>query len=155
MPRYLGDISNTKLKANPFSGWVERQIWQDVEQAARIANVALPIGWLPLGAMELAAGNVVPALLGTLGLGLAGSARAQVNLPPDTDLASVRRKVAFDLYYIKRLGWRLDLAILLATACHVLVPLSPRRFFRLSEQDSAAALPGGAEAGARPATQAV
>src|SRR2546430_16512705 len=29
---------------------------------------------------------------------------AQVHLPPDTDLASVRRKLAFDLYYIKTIG---------------------------------------------------
>ena len=28
---------------------------------------------------------------------------AQVQLPPDTDLESVRRKVAYDLYYIERL----------------------------------------------------
>ena len=45
---------------------------------------------------------------------------AQVQLPPDTDLASVRRKLAYDLYYVKRLSWWLDLRILFATAGHVL-----------------------------------
>jgi hypothetical protein len=45
---------------------------------------------------------------------------AQVQLPPDTDLASVRRKLAYDLYYIEHVGFWLDLRLLLNTACHVL-----------------------------------
>jgi lipopolysaccharide/colanic/teichoic acid biosynthesis glycosyltransferase len=45
------------------------------------------------------------------------SGLAQVQLPPDTDLNSVRRKLACDLYYIERVGIWLDLRILLATAC--------------------------------------
>jgi lipopolysaccharide/colanic/teichoic acid biosynthesis glycosyltransferase len=40
---------------------------------------------------------------------------AQVNLPPDTDLASVRRKLAYDLYYVRRLGPWLDLRLVLCT----------------------------------------
>jgi lipopolysaccharide/colanic/teichoic acid biosynthesis glycosyltransferase len=44
---------------------------------------------------------------------------AQVQLPPDTDLASVRRKLAYDLYYIQNLGFLLDLRILFSTACHL------------------------------------
>lgn len=40
---------------------------------------------------------------------------AQVQLPPDTDLNSVRRKLAHDLYYIRTLSWWLDFRILLAT----------------------------------------
>src|SRR5262249_12591904 len=42
---------------------------------------------------------------------------AQVQLPPDTDLESVRRKVSCDLYYIQHLNLWLDLRILLCTAC--------------------------------------
>jgi lipopolysaccharide/colanic/teichoic acid biosynthesis glycosyltransferase len=45
---------------------------------------------------------------------------AQVQLPPDTDLDSVRRKLAYDLYYIQRSGLWLDLRLLMATVCYVL-----------------------------------
>jgi lipopolysaccharide/colanic/teichoic acid biosynthesis glycosyltransferase len=41
---------------------------------------------------------------------------AQVNLPPDTDLESVRRKLAFDLEYIRMASWHLDLRLVLCTA---------------------------------------
>jgi lipopolysaccharide/colanic/teichoic acid biosynthesis glycosyltransferase len=41
---------------------------------------------------------------------------AQVQLPADTDVESVRRKVACDLYYLRHLGLGLDLRILVATA---------------------------------------
>ena len=41
---------------------------------------------------------------------------AQVQLPPDTDLDSVRRKVAFDLYYIERSSLWLDIRLIVATA---------------------------------------
>jgi hypothetical protein len=51
-----------------------RQTWQQVEQAARLASWILPPGWLALGAMGAAEGQVLPALLGTLGLALIGTA---------------------------------------------------------------------------------
>jgi ABC-2 type transport system permease protein len=51
----------------------DRQQLEQVQRTAYILNVALPPGWLPLGAMGLAEGNPLPALLGTLGLGLIGS----------------------------------------------------------------------------------
>jgi lipopolysaccharide/colanic/teichoic acid biosynthesis glycosyltransferase len=44
---------------------------------------------------------------------------AQVQLPPDTDMESVRRKLAYDLYYVRRLGLWLDLRILLCTVLYV------------------------------------
>ena len=51
---------------------------------------------------------------------LCGAARryrlAQVQLPPDTDLESVRRKLAHDLYYIRHLSLWLDLPLLVGTA---------------------------------------
>lgn len=58
---------------------------------------------------------------------------AQVQLPPDTDLASVRRKLACDLYYTQRQSLWLDLRILLSTATHVAgVPFSvPRALLRV------------------------
>ncbi len=62
---------------------------------------------------------------------------AQVQLPADTDLASVERKLAHDLYYIRRLGPWLDFRILWCTALYALgVPVRWRR--------SLCFLPGGA-----------
>jgi lipopolysaccharide/colanic/teichoic acid biosynthesis glycosyltransferase len=55
---------------------------------------------------------------------------AQVLAPPDTDLDSVRRKLAYDRDYLRRLGFWLDLRLLVATACY-LVGLSPGRALRL------------------------
>jgi lipopolysaccharide/colanic/teichoic acid biosynthesis glycosyltransferase len=45
---------------------------------------------------------------------------AQVQLPADTDLESVRRKLAYDLYYVRRLNLWLDLRILFCTTLLVL-----------------------------------
>ncbi len=44
---------------------------------------------------------------------------AQVQLQPDTDLASVRAKLAHDLYYVQHLSLTLDARILLSTACYL------------------------------------
>jgi lipopolysaccharide/colanic/teichoic acid biosynthesis glycosyltransferase len=50
---------------------------------------------------------------------------AQVQLPPDTDLESVRRKLAYDLYYVYNGNLWLDVQLLAATAIHVMgVPYS-------------------------------
>jgi lipopolysaccharide/colanic/teichoic acid biosynthesis glycosyltransferase len=45
---------------------------------------------------------------------------AQINLPPDTDLDSVRRKLALDCEYIRTANWWLDVRIVLCTALRVL-----------------------------------
>lgn len=45
---------------------------------------------------------------------------AQVQLPPDSDLTSVRRKLAHDLYYIRHLSPWLDVRLLLCTAVYAL-----------------------------------
>ena len=50
---------------------------------------------------------------------------AQVQLPADRDLASVRTKLAHDLYYVNNLGFALDVRILVCTAWHLLgIPFS-------------------------------
>ena len=57
---------------------------------------------------------------------------AQVQLPADTDLTSVRRKLAFDLYYIENASLLLDLRLIMATAFHAVgVPfiLTGKLFF--------------------------
>ena len=62
---------------------------------------------------------------------------AQVQLPPDTDLSSVRRKLAYDLHYVKSIGLWLDVRIVLVTVCHVLgLPLAfARLFFRPPQRE--------------------
>jgi lipopolysaccharide/colanic/teichoic acid biosynthesis glycosyltransferase len=45
---------------------------------------------------------------------------AQVQLPPDSDLYSVRRKLAYDLYYIRYLSPWLDARLLMCTALYAL-----------------------------------
>jgi lipopolysaccharide/colanic/teichoic acid biosynthesis glycosyltransferase len=54
---------------------------------------------------------------------------AQVQLPPDTDLDSVRRKLACDLHYAQHLSFWLDFRLLLATAAKVFG--APFRFTRV------------------------
>jgi len=44
------------------------------ERTARLMNLLLPIGWLPLGVMSAAQGNLVPAVLGFLGMTTLGAA---------------------------------------------------------------------------------
>ena len=45
---------------------------------------------------------------------------AQLRLPSDSDLASVRRKLAFDLYYVRNAGPWLDLQLLAGTVLYLL-----------------------------------
>ncbi len=63
---------------------------------------------------------------------------AQVQLPPDTDLESVRLKLAYDLYYVHRTSCWLDLRIHLATVLHMAgVPFSViREIFALAGREA-------------------
>jgi lipopolysaccharide/colanic/teichoic acid biosynthesis glycosyltransferase len=58
---------------------------------------------------------------------------AQVQLPADTSVDSVRRKLAYDLYYICHLSPWLDLVLLVCTGLYALgLPLgSAARMFRV------------------------
>jgi lipopolysaccharide/colanic/teichoic acid biosynthesis glycosyltransferase len=62
---------------------------------------------------------------------------AQVQLPADTDLASVRYKLAYDLYYLRHVGLWLDLRLMLCTGVHMLgVPFHVLcRLFHMPERD--------------------
>jgi lipopolysaccharide/colanic/teichoic acid biosynthesis glycosyltransferase len=69
---------------------------------------------------------------------------AQVQFPPDSDLDSVRRKLAADLLYIRHASPGLDLRILLCTVLHVLhLPHAWRRVVlgRAAAPDLAAPTP--------------
>ena len=61
------------------------------------------------------------------------SGLAQMQLPPDTDLESVGRKLDYDLYYVDRRSLWLDFRIILCTVCKVMaIPLSmPRMLLQL------------------------
>lgn len=66
---------------------------------------------------------------------------AQIHLPADTDLSSVERKLAMDLYYIKTMTIWMDLRIFLATIVHVVKPhVADKWFFRLTPQRCAQVL---------------
>lgn len=62
---------------------------------------------------------------------------AQIQLPADTDLDSVRRKLAYDLFYIHRVGPWLDLRILICTAFYAVgIPYHAlRELFRIPTCD--------------------
>jgi lipopolysaccharide/colanic/teichoic acid biosynthesis glycosyltransferase len=78
---------------------------------------------------------------------------AQVQLPADTDITSVRRKVAYDLYYVQNQGLLLDLRLLFATIFKPLIgPKWLRRLFLLPSRkkitvafQSQVTLPAGAD----------
>jgi lipopolysaccharide/colanic/teichoic acid biosynthesis glycosyltransferase len=63
---------------------------------------------------------------------------AQVLLPPDTDLESVRRKLAYDLYYVQNYSLWLDLQLLATTAIFLIgVPYSAMgKFFLLPSNET-------------------
>ena len=62
---------------------------------------------------------------------------AQVQLPADTDLTSVRRKLAHDLYYVRHVHPWLDLRLLVCTAFYAVgAPFSlVGRFLRIPQSD--------------------
>jgi lipopolysaccharide/colanic/teichoic acid biosynthesis glycosyltransferase len=63
---------------------------------------------------------------------------AQVQSPADTDLGTVRRKLAYDLYYIEGASFSLDVRIVLATALKMLgIPFPTiRRVFRMPTREA-------------------
>jgi lipopolysaccharide/colanic/teichoic acid biosynthesis glycosyltransferase len=79
---------------------------------------------------------------------------AQVQLPPDTDLDSVRRKLLYDLWYVTHCSLWLDLRVLFATAFKMVgVPFSVLALlFRLPRLTPAAPPRAAATAAARDST---
>jgi hypothetical protein len=50
----------------------DQAVMKRVERTARLVNIILPVGWLPLGVMFAADGRVMPSILGIMGMGLIG-----------------------------------------------------------------------------------
>jgi lipopolysaccharide/colanic/teichoic acid biosynthesis glycosyltransferase len=67
---------------------------------------------------------------------------AQLQLPADTDLTSVRHKVVYDLYYVQNQGLLLDVRLVLATLVKAFGgrPKLIRRLFRLPTREAVAAV---------------
>jgi lipopolysaccharide/colanic/teichoic acid biosynthesis glycosyltransferase len=63
--------------------------------------------------------RAIPHYRDRLGVRPGVTGLAQVQLPADTDMASVRRKLAYDLYYIRYRGFWLDLRLIACTAVHM------------------------------------
>jgi len=63
--------------------------------------------------------RVIPLYHGRLQVRPGLTGLSQVQLPPDSDLSSVRLKLAYDLYYVQHVNWWLDVRILLATILHL------------------------------------
>ena len=63
---------------------------------------------------------VIPSYLDRLTVLPGITGLAQINLPPDSDLESVRRKLAVDLQYINEASFFLDLRMILCTATRLL-----------------------------------
>jgi lipopolysaccharide/colanic/teichoic acid biosynthesis glycosyltransferase len=64
--------------------------------------------------------QALPAYAARLAVRPGVTGLAQVHLPPDTDIGSVRRKLSHDLYYICHLNPWLDLRLLVSTAFYAL-----------------------------------
>jgi lipopolysaccharide/colanic/teichoic acid biosynthesis glycosyltransferase len=78
---------------------------------------------------------------------------AQVQLPADTDVTSVRHKVVYDLYYARHQGLLLDLRLLLATVVKALGmrPALIRRVFLLPSRERVAKVFRGSLSAEHPA----
>lgn len=77
---------------------------------------------------------------------------AQVQLPPDSDMASVRLKVAHDLYYIRHFSYWLDLRILACTVLHLFgLPCHAlcRAFLKTAQEPLPASPPSAIQRGSR------
>ncbi len=82
--------------------------------------------------------NAVPRYLERLHVRPGVTGLAQVQLPPDSDVADVCRKQAYDLYYIANVSLALDLKILISTPLKVVgisFPLLRKLFVMPSETD--------------------
>jgi lipopolysaccharide/colanic/teichoic acid biosynthesis glycosyltransferase len=80
--------------------------------------------------------EAVPGYLDRLAVRPGITGLAQINLPPDSDLDSVRRKIILDVEYIKHAGPFLDLRMMLCTMTRLLgLPgVSAMKLFRLERE---------------------
>jgi lipopolysaccharide/colanic/teichoic acid biosynthesis glycosyltransferase len=81
---------------------------------------------------------------------------AQVHLPADTDIASVRRKVAYDAFYIKHLSLWLDLRLIFCTGMGLVgIPYTVSRWLFRLPGEQLIEIAAAADKAARPQLQPV
>jgi hypothetical protein len=72
--QYLEKLQDLHREAKDRAAASEQMSLHQVEDAARLASFILPPGWLAVGAMSVAQGDSMPALLATAGMTLIGAA---------------------------------------------------------------------------------
>jgi lipopolysaccharide/colanic/teichoic acid biosynthesis glycosyltransferase len=93
--------------------------------------------------------EAIPGYLNRLAVPPGVTGLAQLNLPPDTDLDSVRRKLALDCLYIRQAGLWLDIRLFVGTLLRVF-KVSERRLLPvlgLRRNVKIPVMPGGASSG--------
>ena len=70
--RAAGEISAVDYAERRRALSPDRGVSEETIRLAQMGSLAIPFGWLPYGAMSIAEGSALPALLGTLGLALIG-----------------------------------------------------------------------------------
>ncbi len=70
---YLRRIQEVNEAHRRAAQEANRETGQRWAQTARLVNLVLPVGWLPLGVMAMAEGRMLPAILGLLGMTLIGA----------------------------------------------------------------------------------
>jgi hypothetical protein len=73
LPEYNRRVEEVRRAHDADTKEASEKTSQNVGRIATLANEVIPLGWLPMGAMASAEGNVFPALLGTVGLTVIGS----------------------------------------------------------------------------------
>jgi hypothetical protein len=71
LERRLQEVGKNHERAGPQA---ERESFERLKQTARLLNVVLPFGWLPLGVLTAAERHALPAILGLLGMTAIGTA---------------------------------------------------------------------------------
>lgn len=125
-PTWSGGVGDPRI--TPLGYWLRRlhldelpQLWNVVRGEMALIG---PRPERPEFVQFLA--DHIPGYLDRLAVPPGITGLAQINLPPDTDLASVQRKLILDCHYIRTASWWLDLRILLCTALRMVWIKGPR-----------------------------
>lgn len=125
-PTWSGGVGDPRV--TPLGYWLRRLHLDELPQLWNVVrgDMALigPRPERPEFVQFLA--DHIPGYLDRLAVPPGITGLAQINLPPDTDLASVQRKLILDCQYIRTASLWLDLRILLCTALRVVWIKGPR-----------------------------
>jgi lipopolysaccharide/colanic/teichoic acid biosynthesis glycosyltransferase len=104
-------------RVTPLGHWLRRSHLDELPQLYNILRGEMSlIGPRPeRPAIAAVLADAIPDYLDRLRVLPGVTGLAQINLPPDTDLNSVRAKLQLDLEYIRRADWWLDIRIAACT----------------------------------------